>query len=127
MVATQNGGPSESLRKGDTEYGVLVDPEDPADIARGLERLLCDEKEWEYFAQAGQERVLKTYTWETTAQNYLTLIEQMVSSPQARPQAELLPIHPYFRNPQPQTDVSLEELSHIYFGSHQNLPTAPAA
>ncbi|MEI2579246.1 glycosyltransferase [Scytonema sp. PRP1] len=126
VVATQNGGPSESLRKGDTEYGVLVDPEDPADIARGLERLLCDEKQWEYFAQAGQQRVLKTYTWESTAENYLTLIEQMVSSPQARTRDQLLPIHPYFLNPQPQTDVSLEELSNIYFGSNQKALSTPS-
>jgi sucrose-phosphate synthase len=126
VVATQNGGPSESLRKGDTEYGVLVDPEDPADIARGLERLLCDAHEWEYFAVAGQQRVLKTYTWESTAENYLTLIEQMVSSPQARSRDQLLPIHPYFRNPQPQTDVSLEELSNLYFGSNPKALSTPS-
>lgn len=113
VVATKNGGPSESLRKGDEEYGVLVDPEDPTDIARGLERLLCNEKEWEHFAQAGQQRVLKFYTWEATAENYLKQIEQMVSSPKANRPAELLPIHSYFLN----TDVSLEELSQIYFDS----------
>ena len=117
VVATLNGGPSESLREGDKEYGVLVDPEDPADIARGLERLLCDAHEWEYFAQAGQQRVLKKYTWETTAENYLSAIAQMLSSPEGRRPPELLPIHPYFRNPQPNTDISLEELSHIYFDS----------
>jgi sucrose-phosphate synthase len=70
VVATQNGGPSESLGDGDQEYGVLVDPADPADIARGLERLVCDENEWEHFAQAGQERVFSSYTWEATAENY---------------------------------------------------------
>ena len=125
VVATQNGGPSESLREGDTEYAVLVDPEDPADIARGLERLLCDEKQWEYFAQAGQQRVISTYTWECTAKNYLTLIEQIVASPEARRPAELLPIHPYFLNPQPNTDISLEELSRLYFGSNQMAVTTP--
>ncbi|MBD2774823.1 glycosyltransferase [Iningainema tapete] len=118
VVATQNGGPSESLREGDREYGVLVDPEDPADIARGLERLLSNAHEWEHFAKALQQRVLKTYTWESTAQNYLTLIEQILFSPKARPRADLLPIHPYFRNPQQKTDVSLAELSHLYFGSN---------
>ena len=121
VVATQNGGPSESLRQGNKEYGVLVDPEDPADIVRGLERLLCDAHEWEYFAQAGQQRVLKTYTWESTAENYLTLLEQILSSPETRDRAELLPIHPYFRNPELQTDVSLEELSDLYFGTNQKV------
>ena len=124
VVATQNGGPSESLRQGDQEYGILVDPEDPGDIARGLERLLCDEKEWEYFAQAGQQRVLKSYTWENTAENYLNAIEQIVSSPETCRPAEILPIPPYFRNPQPDTDISLEELSRIYFGSQVLSPSS---
>ncbi|MHC5727166.1 MAG: glycosyltransferase, partial [Nostoc sp.] len=118
VVATQNGGPSESLRQGNKEYGVLVDPEDPADIVRGLERVLCDAHEWEYFAQAGQQRVLKTYTWESTAENYLTLLEQILSSRETRDRAELLPIHPYFCNPELQTDVSLKELSDLYFGTN---------
>jgi sucrose-phosphate synthase len=127
VVVTKNGGPSESLRDADREYGVLVDPEDPADIARGLERVICDTQEWEYFAQAGQQRVLKCYTWEATAENYLNLIEQIVSSPGARRPAELLPIHPYFLNPQPNTDISLEELSHVYFGSNHMALTKFAA
>ncbi|AVH73817.1 glycosyltransferase [Nostoc sp. 'Lobaria pulmonaria (5183) cyanobiont'] len=126
VVATKNGGPSESLRQGNQEYGVLVDPEDPADIARGLERLLCDTQEWEYFAQAGQQRVLKTYTWESTAENYLSLLEQILSSPETRPRAELLPIYPYFHNPESQTDVSLEELSELYFGTNQKLLSTPS-
>jgi sucrose-phosphate synthase len=117
VVATKNGGPSESLGGGDQEYGVLVDPEDPADIARGLERLICDREQWEYFAQAGQQRVRKSYTWEATAENYLTVIEQIVSSPKERRPPKLLSIHPFFRNPQPSNDISLEELSRIYFGS----------
>ncbi|HEY9743677.1 MAG TPA: glycosyltransferase [Coleofasciculaceae cyanobacterium] len=117
VVVTQNGGLTESLRKGDEEYGVLVDPSDPIDIARGLERLLCNAQEWEHFAQSGQQHVLKYYTWESTAENYLTLIEQIVAEPEARRQGELLPIHPYFRDPQPETDVSLEELSGLYFSS----------
>ncbi|BAY23183.1 group 1 glycosyl transferase [Calothrix sp. NIES-2100] len=121
VVATKNGGPSESFQQGNKEYGVLVDPEDPADIARGLERLLCDAQEWEYFAQAGQQRVLKKYTWESTAENYLTLLEQILSSSETRPRAELLPIHPYFLNPQSQTDVSLEELGELYFGTNQKV------
>ncbi|MFN6517170.1 MAG: glycosyltransferase [Nostoc sp. CreGUA01] len=126
VVATKNGGPSESLRQGNKEYGVLVDPEDPADIGRGLERLLCNADEWEYFAQAGQQRVLKTYSWESTAENYLSLLDSIVSSPETPPRAELLAIHPYFRNPESQTDVSLEELSDLYFESQQRLLSTPS-
>jgi sucrose-phosphate synthase len=117
VIATKNGGPSESLKQGDKEYGVLVDPEDSADIARGLERLLGDENQWQHFAQIGQQRVLKSYSWESTAQNYLSVIERIVSSAKAGDQAQLLPIHPFFRNPQPNNDISLKELKHIYFNT----------
>ncbi|MFQ5596089.1 MAG: glycosyltransferase [Anaerolineae bacterium] len=115
VVVTQNGGPSESLHDGDDEYGVLVDPADPSDIAWGLERVVCDEQAWEQFARRGRQRVLDRYTWERTAEGYLTLIEQLVADPVARRPVESLPIHPYFRAPGPATDISLAELSSHYF------------
>ncbi len=99
VVVTQNGGPSESLREDGEEYGVLVDPADPADITRGLERVLCDAETWERFAQRGRRRVLDCYTWERTAENYLALIEQIVADPAARRPDTLLPIPPYFCDP----------------------------
>ncbi len=117
VVVTQNGGPSESLREGETEYGVLVDPADVEDIARGLERLLGDEEVWGRFAQRGRQRVLDRYTWERTADNYLAVIKDIVVAPEARRAEELLPIHPYFRDPKPENDVTLDELSTLYFGS----------
>jgi len=115
VVVTQNGGPSESLRDDDGEYGVLVNPADPAHIAEGLERLLCDTEAWEEFARRGRQRVLARYTWERTAEGYLALIEQITADPTGRRPHELLPIHPYFRDPRPETDVSLEELRYLYF------------
>ena len=117
VVVTQNGGPSESLREGDTEYGVLVDPADPDDIARGLERVLSDDETWEHFARRGRQRVLERYTWDRTADNYLAVLKDIVAAPEARRPEELLPIHPYFREPTPENDVTLDELSELYFGS----------
>ena len=115
VVVTKNGGPSESLREGEVEYGVLVNPEDPADIARGLERLLCDAEAWQTFARRGRQRVLERYTWVCTAQGYVALLKEVVVAPTARRPARLLPIHPYFRDPRPENDVSLRELEHLYF------------
>ncbi|HEY77040.1 MAG TPA: glycosyltransferase family 1 protein [Thermoflexia bacterium] len=116
VVVTRNGGPSESLREGGVEYGVLVDPADPVDIARGLERLLGDPATWAEFARRGRQRVRDRYTWERTAEGYLALIEEVLRHPEARRPSSLLPIHPYFHDPRPETDVTLAELERLYWG-----------
>ncbi len=117
VVVTQNGGPSESLVDEEMAYGVLVDPADPADIARGLERVLTDREAWERFAQRGRQRVLDRYTWERTATNYLAVIEEIVAAPEARRADDLLTIHPYFHAPTAENDITLERLSELYFPS----------
>jgi sucrose-phosphate synthase len=117
VVVTQNGGPSESLRDGDVEYGVLVDPADPVSIAQGLEHVLGDEESWTRFARRGRRRVLERYTWEQTAENYLAAIEEIVAMPERRRPDDLLSIHKYFQDPRPENNVSLEELSDLYFAA----------
>lgn len=116
VVVTKNGGPSETLREGDKEYGVLVDSEDPADIARGLELVLCDRAAWQKFAIRGQKRAHKRYTWARTAEGYLTQLEKILASPPPQPRADLLPIPPYFQHPGVENHISINELSHIYWG-----------
>jgi len=115
VIVTQNGGPSESLIDDEMEYGVLIDPEDPKDIARGLIRVLGDIKAWRTFSARGHQRVLDRYTWERTADGYLAEIEAIFADPAARRPADLLPIHPYFREPTSENDISLDELAEIYF------------
>jgi sucrose-phosphate synthase len=116
VVVTDNSGIRENLEEGGNEYGILVNPDEPADIARGLERLIGNSEEWERLARDTQCWVLNNYTWESTAIGYLSAIAQILSSPKINRRAELLPIHPFFLNPQPDCDISLEELSRIYFG-----------
>jgi sucrose-phosphate synthase len=108
VVVTCNGGPSESLYDQDSgqEYGVLVDPTDPEDIAAGLLRLVGPNNEWLVFRQVGRERVLARYTWERTAAGYLDVIQGMV--------AQRLPIPAYFWDPQPATDFQTESLAAIW-------------
>ncbi|MDF1596812.1 MAG: glycosyltransferase [Acidimicrobiia bacterium] len=106
IVATRNGGPSESLVDGSTEYGVLIDPADPVDIARGLERALGPE--WDRLAKAGRQRVLDRYTWDRTAEGYVNALERARSAPPLN----LLPIHSYFTEGTPEVELSrLRELS----------------
>lgn len=108
---TRFGGPSESLWDEDTntEYGVLVDAADPSAIATGLLRLVGDNNEWERFRDVGRRRVLKRYTWETTARSYLDVLET-IGKTAPRWWSELLPIPSYFTDPSPDTDIGIEVL-----------------
>ncbi|NEP01415.1 MAG: glycosyltransferase family 1 protein [Symploca sp. SIO2E9] len=115
VVVTKNGGITESLQQPERDYGLLVDPEDPTDIARGLEQLLSNPQEWEDFAQSAHKHVLQNHTWEATAQEYLNHIEQILSLPLTRSREELLPIHPYFLDPTSTNEIPLAELSSLYF------------
>lgn len=110
-VVTRNGGPSESLRDGSSEFGVLVDPADRADIANGLLRLLTSSETWKRFERAGRERVLSHYTWQATATGYQTALEIALSSPHRQPS---LKIPPYFNDPKPANDLSLSALQMIW-------------
>lgn len=67
-VATKNGGPSEIFEDGS---GVLVDPFDSKDIARGL---LSAMDNAEQLSKMGYQRVISKYTWSKTADNYLLAI-----------------------------------------------------
>jgi hypothetical protein len=110
VVVTQNGGPSESFREGSVEYGVLVNPGDPADIARGLLRLMAATT-WQQFAWAGQQRVRARYTWERTAQGTKN------NSPPSRqpPSAERPPIaDPACFRPAPAEHPPLDELRQLF-------------
>ncbi len=111
-VVTMNGGPSESLREGEREFGVLVDPSDLDDIANGLLRVLGSQESWAHFKEAGMQRVLSRYTWGRTAQGYLGVIQAMLSEPT---RVGELPIPDYFANPTPKNDISPSDLSALYF------------
>ncbi len=80
-VATRNGGPSETFAEGG---GVLVDPFDADDIARGLLEALENQQE---LADEAHNMVLRKFTWHQTATGY---IEAITSIP--RPGNNLL--HP---------------------------------
>jgi sucrose-phosphate synthase len=111
-VVTQNGGPSESMQEGEREFGILIDPADPEDVARGLRRILESRDTWQHFRTAGIQRVLSRYTWERTAEGYLGVIEGMLQGPS---HSGALPMPGFFTNPGPETDISLSDLMNYYF------------
>jgi sucrose-phosphate synthase len=112
-VVTQNGGPSESMREREHEFGVLVDPADAEDVAHGLLRVVGSPESWQRFHLAGQQRVLSRYTWGRTAGGYLRVIEEMLQGPAHRGG---LSIPKYFASPTPETDIPASALGKLYFG-----------
>ena len=114
-VVTDQGGPTESMVDEDKgeEYGVLVDPEDPGEIAAGLLRPLESEETWDKFSGAGKERVLSRYTWEETARSYLEVLEEIKDEPAF--DSDVLDIPRYFTEPGLETDIELEQLADLYF------------
>jgi sucrose-phosphate synthase len=115
LVVTRNGGPSESLRSREVECAVFIDPTDPKSIAQGLLGLLADQEAWATFRERGQRRVWERYTWERTAEGYLTQIGASVFRPTARRPDRLLPIHPFLQAAGVDHEGALEELAALYF------------
>lgn len=86
-VATKNGGPSESLRDAESDYGVLVDPMDTESICEGLLSLLGPEKKDQLseLRTKAIKRVLSRFTWQSTAERYIKEIESRLNREFAKP------------------------------------------
>ncbi len=73
-VVTENGGPKDVLFENGIEYGVLVDPFNPKDIASGVHKMLVN---YDEFKKLGKKRVNDKYTWASTAKNYLDAMNKV--------------------------------------------------
>lgn len=116
-VVTKFGGPSESLRQGDEEYGLLIDPADLEEVSASLFALVSNLDLWQHYTEAGRQRVLACYTWQRTAEGYVQALTRGQEDKGARRSrlSPPLPIHPYFLDPCVENDVTLNELDALYF------------
>jgi sucrose-phosphate synthase len=87
IVATEDGGPRDIVEN--CRNGVLVNPLDATDIARGIEQVLLDRDEWRSRVQSGLEGVRRHYSWKAHAESYLEVV---------RPIAEKIS-EPLYRQP----------------------------
>jgi len=110
-VVTKFGGPSESMLNGDKEFGLLVDPTDQDEISTALYQLTSNPELWQQFAEAGYQRVLSRYIWKRTAEGYLKILQ---FAKENNVSGKHLPIHPYFKVPIPENDISIAELTATY-------------
>jgi sucrose-phosphate synthase len=105
VVATKNGGPSETTEGG--RSGLLANPQDPGDIAGQLLRLISDPETWQTFADRGLKRARDRYNWRRTAEGYLKLAEE--ASEGARAGDPTFPMPDFARGPVPADLPSLQD------------------
>lgn len=72
IVATEDGGPQDIVQN--CSNGVLINPLDSEDIARGIREVLLDWESWQHRAISGLEGVRQHYSWEAHAKKYLKVV-----------------------------------------------------
>jgi sucrose-phosphate synthase len=89
IVATEDGGPQEILEK--CENGLLIDPTDPAAIAKALLSVISNEERWRTLSHNGIEGVRANYSWKAHTRTYLNALQRLPRSrpPTAHPVAPL--------------------------------------
>lgn len=86
VVGSRFGGIPEVIANGETGY--LVEPENAADFAAKIGRLLDDAALRERFGQCGRERVLKLFTWNAVTERVLDAYAVVLGEPRTRENAK---------------------------------------
>lgn len=82
MVATRVGGMVDAVRDGET--GVLVNPSDPQDLARGIIQLLRDREHARALGRAGRGLMLGRFTLRRTVDDLASLYRRLLNEAQRR-------------------------------------------
>ncbi len=74
VVAARSRGASEAVRDGET--GLLVPPDDPAELTQALARLLSDADLCQRLGQAGRRWVEHEVNWDRVGQQFFSIMER---------------------------------------------------
>ncbi|MGM0567838.1 MAG: PfkB family carbohydrate kinase [Elusimicrobiota bacterium] len=113
VVVTKFGGPAESLREGDQEFGLLVDPTNTDELAGALYSLINSKPAWESFVERGYRRILDKYTWSKTAFSYIENINEVLGKKKEISIFDI-PINPYFISPDEELKPGVQVLEDLY-------------
>lgn len=75
VIALPTGGPKEILEQG--ENGLLVNVEDPAEIANALKKIIADHTLWEKYSANGILATNQLYSWTSFAEKYIDIINDL--------------------------------------------------
>ena len=116
IVATEDGGPRDIIQN--CNNGVLVNPLEPEDIAKGLKTILLDWEQWQLRSTQGLQGVREHYSWEAHARRYLEMV-----IPIAEKRSEPLIRQPATRRPMLYHDRAIfTDLDQNLLGDPDSLP-----
>ena len=75
VVATKEGGPADIVSV--LQNGILVDPQTPRDIERGITEILLDRTKWTICSQHAKANIHK-FTWAAHTETYLSQVSSLV-------------------------------------------------
>ena len=61
----------------DAETGILVKPDDPTDLARGIDRILDDRALYDHIRVKAYDKALGVYTWDARAKELISLVQKL--------------------------------------------------
>ncbi|MCP5406971.1 MAG: HAD-IIB family hydrolase [Chromatiaceae bacterium] len=93
IVATEDGGPRDIISN--CANGVLINPLETEDIARGLKEILLDWEKWQTRSTSGLQGVREHYSWNAHAEHYMEMAIPIVekrAEPLIRPPSDQQPM-----------------------------------
>jgi sucrose-phosphate synthase len=76
VVASPTGGPKEILEQ--CKNGLLIDVEDPIEIAEALKKIISDQTLWEKYSANGIKAVNDLYSWSAHANRYMEIVDEIM-------------------------------------------------